>query len=187
MRNPVREALRHLESAYVILEKVVEDERKDYNHWYAGGASHAIDRIKGFVAEAIDVAQEFFKQDALGLRKYQYESRDIRIEVRKLFEQLSKYQTNVQSDPQGAADELLKLLDKAIPLVERSLQKAGPFVAPTLLADFESEFKERLKNIKMPEVSKLSDIMSDVEAASAELKQKEAAGTKEQPAAKTTK
>jgi hypothetical protein len=91
-----------------------------------------------------------------------------------LSEQLHKYQVDVESDAKGAASELITLIDKLVPLVAKSLKRAGPFVAPTLRDDFVKEVSQRIKEIPLPTVSSLTNIMQDVERASEEIKAKEA-------------
>jgi hypothetical protein len=91
-----------------------------------------------------------------------------------LSEQLTKYKNDVPQDPEGAAKDLMKLIQKLIPLIEAALEKSGPLIAPTLLDDFKDDLNEALKGVKVPTQNKLSDIMSDVEKASKEIEEKEA-------------
>jgi hypothetical protein len=79
-----------------------------------------------------------------------------------------------QGDPKGA-DDLMKLLNDFIPLVEKALAKAGPFVASVVLEDFQNDMKERLKTVKLPSTSNLSNIMSDIEKKEEEFKQQDLA------------
>lgn len=95
-------------------------------------------------------------------------------EVRNMFkEQLSKYKNDIPQDPEGAASDLMKLIQKIIPIIEKSLEKAGPLVASSLLDDFKSDLNAALKNVKIPTQNKLSNIMADVEKKSKELEEKE--------------
>ncbi len=84
-----------------------------------------------------------------------------------------------QGDPKGAADDLMKLLNDLIPLIEKALSKAGPFVASTVFEDFQNDMKERLKGVKLPTTSNLSNIMSDIEKKEEEFKQQDLAGAAE--------
>jgi len=90
-------------------------------------------------------------------------------------DELNKYKgaSTIKSDPEAAATELLKLIDQLIPLVEAALEKGGPFSSQMLLDDFKSDLNDRLKTVKLPTTAKLSSIMSDVEAASADIEQAE--------------
>jgi hypothetical protein len=96
-------------------------------------------------------------------------------EIRKVFyEQLTKYKNDVPQDPEGAAKDLMSLIQKLVPLVEKALEKGGPLIAPQLFEDFKDDLNRALKeDVKIPTQNKLSDIMQDVEKASKEIEEKE--------------
>ncbi|MFA5189019.1 MAG: hypothetical protein WC460_06710 [Patescibacteria group bacterium] len=105
-----------------------------------------------------------------------------------LSETLDRYGSYEEGNPQGAAQDLIELLDQMTPLIEKALAKAGPFVAKIVLDDFVSDFKERTKSLKMPaQASQLSNIMADVEAKEKELntRDQEKKVPEEKPAAAT--
>jgi hypothetical protein len=81
-----------------------------------------------------------------------------------------------EGDPVGAAQDLQKLLSEFVKAVELSLQKAGPFMAETVLNDFLLDLKEKTKPqaLKMPSTSSLGAIMADLDKQSAELDAKDA-------------
>jgi hypothetical protein len=104
-----------------------------------------------------------------------------------LSEDLNRYGNYEEGSPVDAAKELSKLLDSMIPMIEKYLSTAGPFMAETVLEDFLSDFKTRAKEIKLPQQnSQLASIMGDISAKEQEFKDRDAekAASKTAPAAK---
>ena len=78
--------------------------------------------------------------------------------------ELSKYSAEGGiGDVEEAATDLLKIIEEMLPHIEKALQKAGPIVAPTLLDDFDADFSQALKSVRLPQMSSLKSIMQDVE------------------------
>jgi len=122
--------------------------------------------------------EKYINSEKMINRKQEKQMRNIREEVKKLFreqDELAKYKSakETPSDPEGAAEDLLKLITQLVPLVEKALEKGGLFYAEQLFEDFKSDLNEKFKKVRFPESSKLSSIMSDVEAAAADIATKE--------------
>lgn len=91
-----------------------------------------------------------------------------------LNEDLDKYHNKDGiGNPAKAASQLKKLIETMVPIIEKSLKIAGPLVAQSLIDDFSEDLKAALKQVKIPTVSNLDDIMSQVDRKEKELDQKE--------------